>query len=279
MTDEQGTPYTSQTVLEYAPQSGSRRRRFIRGMLIFISLVIISAGVWHRSYISFRIREAYWFSRCMSHVTPPGTVLFEHDPAKAKLLIAGNLEYHDVSRYVLRRPPMGARPKVMQAAAQSNAIYGAGMAQYVPAELRELENFIDMDSFYTMQFAERNLAAVYVGKMRSPAGAQRLVIIRGSVQLDVALPQLLDVQVYAAPTLLRPAQRVDVRPPLAVNFSGQPRWAILSAAVPDAADPSHLSIDYIITEQIGTGQPMRRGVIDVYLLSDNTFTVSMRPAR
>lgn len=73
-------------------------------------LGILVAGAWHREYISFRLREAYWFSRCMNHVTPPGTVRLEFDSTKAKALIDQNPEYFEVNTYVLRTPKGSSPP-------------------------------------------------------------------------------------------------------------------------------------------------------------------------
>jgi hypothetical protein len=250
---------TSPPPLDYAQRpAGLRRRRVIRVLII---LMIVGAGVaayrW-REAISYRVNLYYFFNRAMNHVTPPGQVLVEFDPLKARKLIDTDLEYENGTSYVHLSIPSG---KVRVSAPTKRGL----MAIYVPPELRKLEAYMD-----TQANDYIDAAAVFVGERRTPSGTRRLVIIRGAAP-SIGLLSTLGGVVYEPPTLLK--SPVWKNPQQAFSYSNDtsPR-ATLSAGVADPSDPSHLTIGYMIS---ATGE---RGRIDVYLMDNDLLNFVQRPA-
>src|SRR5262245_52311269 len=97
-TQDNSAPQT----LEYA--TFSPRRIWVRRILFAtVAMTVVAAGIcaylW-REDISFRVRRVYWYRQCLAHVTPPGTVLLEKDPVKARALIDSNPDYVDLAKHV-----------------------------------------------------------------------------------------------------------------------------------------------------------------------------------
>jgi hypothetical protein len=226
-------------------------------------LLVLAVGltVYHfRARIAYRAREYLAFRQAMHHVTPLGTVLAERDPAKALRLIASDPAYFDQRKYVPLLPtntmiPVGYRllrgpPKPL--------------AVYVPPEMRQLEAFMDTTS---NDFADN--ATVFLGERRPPSGKRRLVIIRGAMPTISLLPHLTG-SVIQAPDLTHGLRWLNQAQ--SFSYSGRATVATLGPGVADPADPSHLTITYVVD---GTNQT---GTIDVYLRDDDTLQFQLRGA-
>lgn len=261
MTDQQGTPSAPQTVLEYGPQPRWRHQRLIRASLILLTLGVITTGVWHRDYISSRASEMYWFSRCMNHVTPPGTKLVETDPTKAATLLKNNAEYFDVDLYI----PPGIT------ALRQVPITKQLWAEYIPRELQEVWKRVPVP------FSPFDSAAVYVGRISTPSGRKRLLVLTGT---QVRYP---DPCYYIWPNLVEPptlSRSAKLLGPgtRSMNSGGQSRDTWLKPALLDSNDPTHVIVPFDVYRGSISSDPTPEfsGIIDVYLRDDDTLALSER---
>jgi len=87
--------------LDYEPANPRRRRwRLVRRIVLWTLALAVGVMVFmFRTELWLRTRRAYWLYECMHHVTPPGTVLEEDDPAKAAKLLATNPDYVQAISY------------------------------------------------------------------------------------------------------------------------------------------------------------------------------------
>ncbi len=249
--------------LEYAAASSRRiwRRRILRATMAILLLSIAICGYRYRAEISLRVHCVYWSHECLIHVTPPGTVLVETDPVKARALLASNAEYVDPVTYV----PGGPREKAIRQV-QTPQLW----AEYLPKVWREYEQYNVM-----IATISSDDAVVFLGERRTPLGSRRLVVIQGARQNALALPQQLAAHaaVYEPATLFHEGQLLW---PLRMSLNGG-RFidAFVSPGIADPKDPSHLSIKFAINLS-DRGIPNRTGIIDVYLQDDNSLLFKVR---
>jgi hypothetical protein len=248
----------AKAALEYGQAPPRLRRRLLK-VAALLALIAIGAAAYHwRAPIRHRVMEYYWFSRAMSHVTPPGTVLAERDPVKAQRLIASDSSYFDRNTYLPLLPANAVTPIAYRLRTPPKPL-----AIYVPPEMRQLEAFIQTSS---NDFADP--ATVFLGERRTPSGRRRLVIIRGAMP-TVSLLAHLTGSVIETPGLTHGARWLNRAQ--SFSYSGPATVATLSPGVADPADRSHLTINYAVN---GSKQA---GVIDVHLLDDDTLAFALRP--
>jgi hypothetical protein len=245
-------------VLDYARDPRrSRMRRVVRRGVAFLAVLAVIGGIYaSRGFIAFRYHQWYWYHKCLTHVTPPGTVLFESDWTKAQALFTTNPEYFHVATYSPNVPP-GIK-------AYTPGPGGvAKFAVYVPIELREFEKYV-----YVANLAYGYTEPVFLGERKRPDGRSRLVIIRSSTIPAERFPDGIRAYVCAPPTLLHgvPPPTITAKQyPSPSRDLGQVNFINLSPGVADPVDQTHLTI------------PASRGqTVDVYLKNDDTLTYSLR---
>jgi hypothetical protein len=243
-------------------------RRILRAMTALLLLSIGISAYIYRGDVSLRVRRVYWFHQCMTHVTPPGTVLSEMDSAKARELIDSNPDYVDPTTYV---PPSRTMERV------ASISYGPQpRAAYLPRAWRE---FQDVELFPMMELPTfqggSSEAVTFIGERRTPAGERRLVVIKG----DHSNALNLDRYMQAASLVIRPPSLFESLPRQqtgqAFQFSGFFQPAKLQPGVADPNDLTHLTIDFVIESRDDT-KPQRHGILDVRLCDDDTLDFKVR---
>jgi hypothetical protein len=244
------------TPLEYAPVTRRKSRwKWIQRILLLIVALSASGWIYHnRDDISLRVRRVYWCYRCMHHITPPGTVLVESDPARMAALLANNPDYVlDGTQYVWP----GVHVKV--------ASSGPKQAVYWPMEWRQL---MQVDRMSTMDLGTD--AICFLGQRTSHSGHTRLVAVRSATcnALDLAP---LD---YTSRVIVRPDVFGNLPQGYQFGYDYSGRWvkAELSPGIADPADLSHISIDFVV----GDANHPRHGTIDIYLCDNDTLDIHIR---
>jgi hypothetical protein len=254
----------SATPLEYAPATSRRFRwKWIRRVLFVV--VTLSASGWmfyNRDEISLRVHRVYWFHRCMTHVTPPGTVLVEHDPAKAANLLATNPDYvTEGSRFLT-----GPRPNLVASRIGKVVTYTSiPDVVYWPMEWRNL-----LPIHHVMNFISSTDAICFLGQRNSPSGHARLIAITSASCNAVNVNSLLDdTHVITSPNIFG---RFGSAPPFANHLSAHWVGADLSPGIADPVNPSHITIDFVVP----SSKPPGHGTIDIYLRDDDTLDIHIR---
>jgi hypothetical protein len=221
-------------LLDYAPARQGRnwRRRIVRGTIALLIIAIACGAYLYRQEISLRVRRVYWARQCMKHVTPPGTVLYELDPVKAKVLVSSNQDY------------------ILSSGNPPTAIYSPRAWRKYAESLRVVEGASEY-------------AIVFLGERRSLSGHRRLVMIRSP--LTRARNLVLNCEVIIPPSVLDTRHQ---RTGWGGSFGGLP--VDIGPAVADAADPTHLTIDFV-----GAAAGAKLTPIEVYLRDDDNIDLRL----
>jgi hypothetical protein len=223
-------------------------------MLWTLLLAVGVTAFMFRTELWLRTRRAYWLYECMHHVTPPGTVLVEPDPAKAARLLATNPDYvqdgtQAPSLYLSRNSP------------------AAPTAMYWPRELRQYTNLAPPRRGLPLD----PQAVSFMEERISPAGHRRLVVI------PYAYVDLYDFE-------MSPNNFSWVIEPISFLGSGPANWdtgtgfymhvgaivtVLLKPGVLDRKDLSHFTIDYVDDSP----HPAFHGTFDIHLKDDDTLSV------
>jgi hypothetical protein len=239
-------------LLDYSPTGRSRwRRRLVRLSILLLIIAMIGAAYFHRDEISLRVRRVYWARQCMKHVTPPGTVLYESDPVKAKALADSSGDY------------MCCPPRPPSDSFVSFVMPPEG-ALYVPRVLRSLAT-TEPDVAPWLGLS----AVSFVGERRTPSGKRRLIVLYGNTINASRNPAYINHTVVVPPTLF--TRKLRLPPNRWSEVYGKETWANLSPAVPDPTDPTHLSADFVTLTK-----PPQSGTIDIYLRDDDTLEFKLR---
>lgn len=214
----------------------------------------------------------YWFSRCMNHVTPPGTKLVETDPTKAAVLLGSSEDYFDADRM---RNLMNFLDTIPDAAVDGTIplptlATSQPRAEYIPRELQE----------FLKQSRPRDAmrgAAVYTGPISTPAGKARLLVLQGA-QFEYPNPcNYIRPALIQPPTLLHNAQLIWLGPNSAsLPFLAKEAW--FKPASLDAKDRTHVIVPFdVYRGSISTDPaPEFSGFVDIYLRSDDSIAISER---
>lgn len=228
---------------------------------LFVCMLVVAVS-WNWKSISSRAREMYWFSKCMNHATPEGTVLLEADPEKVNALMNGNPDYIDASKYNSPMLTIQMEPKTSP----------GGM--YVPRSLRELERLSNLSRF---PFSATPTA--YLGAIQTPSGTKRLLIVRGREVKYTPNWQYLSTTLIQPPTVLQATRSLMPTKPGKFSATHPMTIAILSAGILDPKNPSHVSIPFNFVPRVDEEKsraPIGSGIVDVYLHDDDTLSITER---
>ncbi|HEX4797465.1 MAG TPA: hypothetical protein VH370_26965 [Humisphaera sp.] len=209
-----------------------------------------------------RTQRLYWARRCAAHITPPGTVLIETDPAKAAQLIANNRDYvadgTQMSSFRGMGPP-------------TTAVAGS-VAVYWPREFRQFARAMPPPPFVFLP----TKAVAFMGERISPSGHRRLVVIpvaaiySDELEFDADIERLCIVanaDLSNAGTAVWSKEQNLMR----MGFV-HPMNLLLKPGVADPADASHITIDF---DGSVDWSPIK-GTLDVYLRDDDSIDVQWR---
>jgi hypothetical protein len=242
---------------------------------IALAVILLSVGTWaflDRGEIELRVQRVYWAHRCATHVTPPGTVLFEADPVKAAQLIATNPDYVAYDPYAW--PPCGAA--------------------YCPVEYRKY--FVVGTGGNPFRGIVAPAPIAFLGERTSTAGHRRLIAIALSPERISGIEEAAVVYsaIVSLPGTLGGVvpRRVGPSLPGLPLYSGPPpsRHLRILPGVADPSDASRISIDFttvVVTDMkpmsLVTGpngrtmmELPRRGTLDIYLHDNDTLEVKLR---
>ena len=243
------TPDTAPPVqLSYAPGARSRRRKWVRVIVIALALIALPL-LMQRVYMPVRDKFTFLYhqSRCMTFAAAPVTVAYTEDRATVERLTG----VHSISgRGTVAGPGW---------AALINS--GKPVAYYLaPPSLRALEETRDVN-------LPQGIGAVFLHGRTSRGGAERLVVVKVDLMRKYgAYPRTGFFDQLLLASAMRPAglvsgpsvTRSSWRPP------SIPAWGTLTllAGQPDPSDASHFTIDY--------QTPAGKGTIDGWLQPDDT---------
>jgi len=245
--------------LNYEPANPRRRRwRLVRRIVLWALVLAVGGAVFvFRTELWLRTRRAYWLYECMHHVTPPGTVLEEDDPAKAAKLLAANPDYVQEVSYdaLILKDPSKVPPL-------------PPTAVYCPKAFRGL---LSTDPKHYAPLPGDAIA--FMGERTSPAGHRRLIVIPHT-GLDwhdfESVPD--NFSWVIAPTSFLGSGPANWSAGLGTYMLGH-SWGFVPVSLkPGLADPkdlSHFTIDYVDASP----HPAFHGTFDIYLKDDDTLSV------
>ena len=227
--------------LNYEPADPRRRRwRLVRRIVLWTLVLAVGVSAFmFRTELWLRTRRAYWLYECMHHVTPPGTVLIETDPARAARLLATDPNYvQDLDA-------------------------GSTTASYLPTEWRR---YADLALKSDYPFVPDVIA--FMGERISPAGRRRLVVIPHADVDDLEFEPRYYSWVVEPTSFLGSGtgnwSGLGVCLPVGLPVSR----VSLKPGVADPRDLSHFTIDYF-----GIFDPAIHGTFDIHLNDDDTLSV------
>ena len=244
--------------LDYEPANPRRRRwRLVRRIVLWTLVLAVGVSAFmFRTELWLRTRRAYWLYECMHHVTPPGTVLEEDNPAKAARLLATNPDYLQAISYdaAILKDPSKAAPL-------------PPTAIYCPRAFRGL---LSTDPHDYLPCSYSGIA--FMGERVSPEGHRRLVVVPHSgVDLDDFEYQYGDHIWVLEPTSFLGSGPANWHTgfPIDVHEGGFVPVS-LRPGVADPKDLSHFTIDYC-------SEALRavRGTFDIHLKDDDTLSVKI----
>jgi hypothetical protein len=257
-----GVKAPPESALDYAPRRNAKRlRRVVLRRIVPLALLVALAWpvLSYRSQLSLRAQRVYWGWRCARHVTPADTVLFERDPEKMAQLLAHNPDYLRAGQ----EWGPGNRSGVFPA----HAIYWPeSFRRYFPLSY-------DLPYLAPPGMMHLGVGGIsFMGERRSPAGHKRLVVVpMAELNAFSARAELGYSLVLPLPDALGGIESL-AKSPKAFQWSGRFVPLRLKPGVADAADPSHVSLEYVIDND----KRERRGFIDLYLRDDETVDARFR---
>jgi len=247
--------------LSYSPRrQGSLRRTLLRRVVpAILALLVAWVAFAQRKELALRAGRIYWGHQCATHVIPPGTVLVESGPQKAKDLLAQNPDY------VQDRTQWNGLTRGKMLSDSSPTPFRAA---YWPRDFRAYYPFVPAGQ----QMLGGTFAIAFMGERRSPGGHRRLIVIPyGVLSAFWAEAFLRHSYVLPLPDWLGRLESLR-RAPLALNFSGPYVPMRLLPGVADPNDASHITLPF----EAGENAQKRQGIIDIYLLSDDSLSVKLR---
>lgn len=226
------------------------RRRLILTAVIFA----IAAPIWWNwPSLKGRILWLYWSRQAAAHVMP-SSIKRDVTGLQATQLAASNPDY------IVRRTSMAAKQP---------------LALYRP---RTLQNLTKFDSRIDPLVVADD-PVLFMGTLRRPDGAPRLVILTGSLNMDNRL-----MFWWARATILSLPGWFDSPPPAAtgvflpglgrIGGAGPPLNSVsVQSAIIDPVDRSHVVFPYSVLSW--SQEIIGKGEIDAYLKNDDTLHLSV----
>ena len=222
------------------------------------------------------------FARYLRHADAPGYVVYDEDPVRGAKLVTANPQLHRHTSYGAVDPkwaPSFDRPVI----------------EITPRDISSARPFVENDPN-----SNRDHATLFVGKLRSPSGNDRLVFLEMRVHLsgrgtraangehEIVVDRKLQYRIYDAgpldgfPRQLRRGTSLEVKTPLdavpirwldgSLRTDRPPNSALqVFAGTLDPTDPSHCTVEY--------DYGGRRGAVDVYLTDDDFLRILPRDGR
>lgn len=191
----------------------------------------------------------------------PGAIdLVVTDPAEASRVLATDPDY--VARAAKNLPP-GQLP-------------GPPVALYAPRASRMLAPVDGRCAWIQEGGLGEHDPITFLGTLRRPDGAPRLVAIRGCA--TNAYDLLADTKLVVLPY----PKVYDPRPPVTAFggsfYGGWWKAAVLRGGVVDPRDPSHVIIEFDVyaLSDSPSATPQATGVLDRYLQDDDSITFQLR---
>jgi hypothetical protein len=229
-------PDDAPILVEYAPPVSPVRRVARRWTLPILLALTAASAYWWAPPLAYRLRLAYWQDKCARHTYPPGHVVFEGDPGRARSLIAGG----------------------------SHSTGGTNAAAYyVPPEWERFYALLSPPGF-------RSQGTAFLHALRTPSGGERLVAI------DIQLVNGTDLKwrgrVFERGSVSRLPRELPTSSGGGIVWRDAPpsRERVL-AGILDPADPSHFTFEV----HTGPDDP-EPTVFDGWLREDDGILVQAR---
>jgi hypothetical protein len=232
-------PDDSPILVHYAPPVSRARRAANRWTLPLVLVLTGASAYWWGPPLAHRVRLVYWQDKCARHVYPPGQVVLEGDPGRARALIAKG--YHSTGG--------------------TNAA-----AYYVPREWERLYALLSPPGF-------RSQGTAFLHTLRAPNGRERLVAI------DIQLVDGTNIKwwgrVFELGSLLRPPRELPLSCGGGIVGRDSPpsRERVLAGQI-DPVDPSHFTFE--VHTGLDDAEPI---ILDGWLRDDDEVLVQERRQR
>jgi hypothetical protein len=225
------------------------RRRAKRALVLIVLVVAVGTGWIFRGSMSARAKEIYWAHQCAIFAPPHDTPLWESQSAISR---SGSRDYGDWGRQI----------SADDAEFPFHPDCWTKLAGLSGAKAH-------FDDFST---------TVFLHEMRTPSGSRRIVHVESMDDNAICFPDQFLATVIDPPRLFSP-------PRVRFASSRNPSWfgtlvaAKLSLGRIDPADPSHVTIEYDVTDVGMVDRSASRevhGIIDGYLSDDDVMTFKLR---
>jgi hypothetical protein len=248
MTDSTLAPAPAE--VPYAPPPPWHRRRAFRRAGLAAAVLFLALFAWRWGRTALRETQSfYWQRQCLAYAPADGWVVFDDDPARAAVLLAG------------------------QGYVRSHSAFGQGTYAIHDAQPWQTYRGVGRRSFGRAPAAP----VVFMHRRTSPAGHERLVAVQIGYVVGTPREEFNRLNFHPFVETTRsvlPGKKLVQYDPSNRGLNMFRRLGDgtrLLAGRPDPADASHFTIDYV-----HNGTP---GTIDGWLNDDESVTLAPRAGR